>query len=421
MDAAVRTAKSFAIAGLVFFRWFIVGINALCFTYDTYSFCHYSAWDWDWDWDWDSDADADQKANVPPLALSLAYVLGMALAYMLLGMLMGWLGASVNIQAYLQKPLVLSLFALCFALLALSMFDFFQLRLLTASFESWLDAFRQKSYKSRLLSVMLMGVVSAFLVSPCISAPLAGILLFLASTQDFFLSGLMLFVLGLGMGFPLLWLGAGFRFLPSSGLWMDRIKEGIGFSLLLVSIWLFLRIWLSDALVLSFILLSILIFPYYAWIAWSKGQKRNCLFILFIAIVFWGLFLQSFKENAQQFDPEVVYSPQSLQEKMQKAIEDQKILMIDVFAQWCVSCHYFEAQVLNDADVLQQLDSLHTVKLDISEYNEEHRVLLEEFKVFGPPAFLFYDPAGQLLWRVQGEVTYDTFLEKISKMNAGNL
>ena len=164
--------------------------------------------------------------------LSLAYVLGMALTYALVGLLVGLFGAELNLQATLQSPLVLSVFAVVFVLLSGAMFGFYELAL-PQGIQQWINERSAQQQGGRHPSVFVMGSLSSLVVSPCISAPLAGALIYLSNTADAVLGGSALFALGLGMGVPLMVVGgSGGHWLPRAGIWMDTVKGIFGFGLL---------------------------------------------------------------------------------------------------------------------------------------------------------------------------------------------
>ena len=174
--------------------------------------------------------------------LSLAYVLGMALTYALVGLLVGLFGAELNLQATLQSPWVLFSFAIVFVLLSGAMFGFYELAL-PQSMQQWVDKRSAKQGGGRYPSVFVMGALSSLVVSPCISAPLAGALIYLSNTQDAVLGGSALFALGLGMGVPLMIVGgSGGHWLPRAGAWMNTVKGVFGFGLLGVAVWLLERL-----------------------------------------------------------------------------------------------------------------------------------------------------------------------------------
>jgi thiol:disulfide interchange protein DsbD len=175
-------------------------------------------------------------------AMSLSYVLAMAVTYAIAGVIVGYFGATANVAIYLQNPWVLGTFAAIFVLLSLSMFGLYELALPRFIHDKLSNA-QQKQQGGRLISVAIMGSLSALVVSPCVSAPLAGTLVYISTTGDALLGGLALLALGLGMGVPLLIIGTGGgKFLTKAGMWMDGVKNVFGVALLAVAIWLLERV-----------------------------------------------------------------------------------------------------------------------------------------------------------------------------------
>ena len=186
--------------------------------------------------------ESENLSKARAFTLSLAYVLGMAVTYAAIGTLVGLFGAELNIQAQLQSPPVLIFFALTFAVLSLSMFGFYELQL-PSGVQNRLNALSSSVGGGKHLSVAIMGSLSSLVVSPCVSAPLAGALIYISSTGDAVLGGLALFTLAIGMGLPLLLLGAsGGHLLPRAGVWMDNVKAVFGVLLLGVAVWLLERV-----------------------------------------------------------------------------------------------------------------------------------------------------------------------------------
>ncbi|MYF51763.1 MAG: protein-disulfide reductase DsbD, partial [Gammaproteobacteria bacterium] len=186
--------------------------------------------------------DAQTPTRWRAFSLSLAYVLGMAFTYAAVGTLMGLFGASLNLQAALQSPPVLIVFAGLFALLSLAMFGFYELRL-PQRWQNALDALGGRVGGGKHLGVLVMGALSALVVSPCVSAPLAGALIYISASQDAVLGAAALLALGLGMGVPLLIIGSsGGHLLPRAGAWMNAVKAVFGVGLLAVAIWLLERV-----------------------------------------------------------------------------------------------------------------------------------------------------------------------------------
>src|SRR5690606_22393478 len=224
-------------------------------------------------------------------ALSLSYVLGMASTYAAAGVAVGYFGARANLQAWMQQPWVLGLFGLLFVVLALAMFGLYELQL-PAAIRNRLDALSRRQKGGQVMSVTIMGVLSALVVSPCVSAPLAGALLYISTTGDAVLGGGALFALAMGMGVPLLIIGTlGTRILPKAGAWMERVKQAFGVMLLAVALWLVERVLpIGLSLALWALLLIGAGLHLGALRLHAEGWARS-LQALGIVVLLWGVFV----------------------------------------------------------------------------------------------------------------------------------
>lgn len=374
--------------------------------------------------------------------LALAYVLGMASSYALIGILTASAGQGINLQAAMQQTWVLSLFALLFAGLALSMFGLYELQL-PSRFQVAINNQSQRFSGGKSLAVFAMGAVSALVVSPCVSAPLAGTLLYVSTTQDWLLGGSALFVLALGMGIPLLVIGAtGGRFLPQTGPWMVAVKTLFGIMLLGVAIVLVSR-FAPSAITLG--LWSVLIIGsavhFGALEAAQPGWERVKKSAAFIGLAFGVmLLLGAFTGASDPLDPlseltshsgtqsEYIANPFTTVERIdlvkqsiQSAGEQNKVTMIDLYADWCASCQVMEKEVFHTEPVMKALQSYQAIKLDLTENSDDQQKWLAEKQLFGPPAILFFDTEGQELrdLRLTGEVTQAQLLDQLKKVQQG--
>lgn len=374
--------------------------------------------------------------------LALAYVLGMASSYALIGILTASAGQGINLQAAMQQTWVLSLFAVLFAGLALSMFGLYELQL-PSRFQVAINNQSQRFSGGKSLAVFAMGAVSALVVSPCVSAPLAGTLLYVSTTQDWLLGGSALFVLALGMGIPLLVIGAtGGRFLPRTGPWMVAVKTLFGIMLLGVAIALVSR-FAPSAITLG--LWSALIIGsavhFGALEAAQPGWERVKKSAAFIGLAFGVmLLLGAFTGASDPLDPlseltsrsgsqpEYIANPFTTVERIDlvkqsiKSAGDQnKITMIDLYADWCASCQVMEKEVFHTEPVMKALQSYQAIQLDLTENGDDQKKWLAENQLFGPPAVLFFDTEGQELrgLRLTGEVTQAQLLNQLEKVQQG--
>ncbi len=384
-----------------------------------------------------------QIGGLRGFSLSLAYVLPMAICFAILGALMGMFGASLNLQARLQSAWVLVPFSLFFVVFAVAMFGAFELRLPRA-LNDRLDRIAGNTQGGSLWGAAILGVVSSLLVSPCVSAPLAGALLYISASGDTLGGALKLFALGLGMGAPLVLVATGgAAWLPKSGAWLVTVKHAIGVLLLALAIGLLSRVIPGQATLLLIGLLWAGVALFLGALEFTKKTTRGRLaqllgiFLLVYALACWyGAF-------SGQTDPmrplggaqtgELTHrsgdtSTQQWQSVTQAAELDQilaqsqrsgKPVLIDWYADWCISCKVIEHDVLPDPRVVSQLEGFRLIRFDMTDSSPEQRALLDRYKLFGPPALLFFGKNGNELTnaRVVGEVDVDTFLERLSRAN----
>ncbi|MDF0752040.1 protein-disulfide reductase DsbD [Marinobacter sp. 71-i] len=378
------------------------------------------------------------------LLLSGSYVLGMALTYAAAGVITGLLGASFNLQAHLQSPWVLSVFAALFVIFALSMFNLFEIQLPRFIREPLNDASHRLT-GSRVISIFGIGALSALIVSPCVSAPLAGSLLYISTTQDAVIGGVALFALGLGMGIPLILVAVGGRkLLPATGPWMNVVKAFYGVMLLAVAIWLMERLvpaWL--ALTLWGLLIAITGVQLGAFDAAKAGWERTrkglglVMFAYGIALLAGAVSgagnplkpLAPFTASSQtvaggstqntahaQFVR--LESPADIRNELSRASRSGTPVMLDFYADWCISCKVMERNVFSDGSVIQALAPYKLLQLDMTDNTPAQQALLEELGLFGPPAILFYDGSGTEIEsaRVLGEMDRKQFLSHLDTL-----
>ena len=373
--------------------------------------------------------------------LSLAYVLGMAVTYAAIGTLMGLFGASLNLQAALQSPPVLIAFAAVFALLSLSMFGFYELRL-PQRWQDRLDALGRGLGGGRHLSVAVMGALSALVVSPCVSAPLAGALIYISTTNDAVLGGAALLALGLGMGVPLLIIGAsGGHLLPRAGAWMNAVKAVFGVLLLAVAIWLLERV-LPPPLTLA--LWAALLIGCAAFLggldaAPKQGWGRLWKAMGFAAAVYGALLLVGAAGGAG--DPlrplrgfgaaegpaaeaglqwRAVRNLDEVQAEIAAANDAGRMALLDLYADWCISCKIMERSVFPRPKVAERLGQFHLLRADVTANSAEDKALLDAFNLFGPPGLVFFGRNGAELTdlRVQGEIDADALAQHLQAVLA---
>lgn len=358
--------------------------------------------------------------------LALAYVLGMSLTYSAAGVAAGLSGAMLS--AALQNAWVLGGFALVFVTLALSMFGFYELQL-PSSLQSKLSEEAGHLKGGHLTSVFGMGALSALIIGPCVAAPLAGALLYISQTRDVVLGASSLFAMSLGMGVPLLFLGASAgAFLPKAGPWMESVKRFFGVLLLGVAIWLIspvipaavhMLMWATLLIISSIYLHAIDSLP-----ARTSGFRKFLKGIGIIALLFGiallaGVLsgsrdilqplakfnLAGFNEkntnrtsiNKSQHLP--FQRVNSLAELNKRIAESQnKYVMLDFYADWCISCKEMERFTFTDMEVKNRLRDVVLLQVDVTEGTTDDEALLKYFKLFGPPGILFFDRDGREIY-----------------------
>jgi len=294
------------------------------------------------------------------LALSAAYVIGMALTYAAAGVAAAYSGSLL--AAALQNAWVLGAFALVFVLLALSMFGLYDLAL-PGFLHRHLDGLQRRLPGGRVASVAGMGALSALIVSPCVAAPLAGALLYIAQTRDVALGGSALFAMALGMGAPLIAVGVSEgALLPKSGPWLNRVKQFFGVLLLAVAVWIVSPLFLS--------------------------AKSDTGFVR-------------------------VHSNAELDAKLKAP---GKPVMLDFYADWCVSCKEMEHFTFSDPQVKAGLGKMLLLQVDVTANTPEHKALLKRFSLFGPPGIIFFDAEGREIkgLRVIGYQNAERFQKTLS-------
>ena len=387
-----------------------------------------------------------QVGGLRGFSLSLAYVLPMAACFALLGALMGMFGAQLNLQARLQSVWVLVPFALFFAIFALAMFGVFELKLPQA-ISNRLDRVANRTQGGSLWGAAVLGVVSSLLVSPCVSAPLAGALLYISASGDALGGGLKLFALGLGMGAPLLLVATGgAAWLPKSGPWLVSVKNAIGVLLLGLAIGLLSRVLPGTITLLLIGLLAVGVSVFLGTLELTRKTPRQRLAqLLGMLLLTYGLACwygalsgqgnplnplgpsQSIS-NATPAAPQPagqwlsISTPAELDNALAEATAAGQPLLLDWYADWCISCKVIEHEVLDNPRVLALLKGYRLIRFDMTASNPEQRALLDHYRLFGPPALMFFGKNGAEIsdQRVIGEINAADFAERVANANDQN-
>lgn len=377
-------------------------------------------------------------------SLSFAYVTGMALTYAAVGTLVGLFGAGLNLQAALQSPPVLIVFAALFVALSLAMFGFYELRL-PARWQNGLNALGDRVAGGRHASVTVMGALSALVVSPCVSAPLAGALIYLGSTGDAVLGGSALLALGFGMGVPLLVIGAsGGHLLPRAGAWMNAVKAVFGVGLLGVAIWLLERVVPAGVTLALWAALAIGVGVYLGALdfaprtGWGQLWKATGAFSFICGVLLLigaasgaedplkplapfgasGALVADARSNALDWQP--VRGLDELEAAVAAASAAGQPVLLDLYADWCISCKVMERTVFPRPEVASRMQAFRLLKADVTRNSAEDRALLDAYGLFGPPSMVFFGPDGREIVdaRIQGEIAAGPLAEHLAAVLA---
>ncbi|MBT8120143.1 MAG: protein-disulfide reductase DsbD [Gammaproteobacteria bacterium] len=371
--------------------------------------------------------------------LSLVYVLAMALTYTVVGILVGLSGE--NIQAWFQNPWIIGSFVAIFVALSLSMFGFYELQM-PASIQSKLTNISNSQQGGNIVGVAIMGFLSALIVGPCVTAPLVGALIYIAETGDAVLGGMALFSLSMGMGAPLLLIGASAgKFLPKAGAWMDAVKAVFGVLLLGLAIWLLERVAPAAATMALWAALIIVSAIYMGAMdslaegssGWKKLWKGlGVLLLIYGIIILLGLAsgnrnvyqplkglagISGSAAQVEQLSFNKIKGVEGFHAELERATAAGKPVMLDFYADWCVSCKEMEAFTFSDPAVQKALDGVVLLKADVTLNDEKDTELYKHFGIIGPPSIMFFGTDGKenKNYRVVGFMPADKFSEHVKR------
>ncbi len=368
------------------------------------------------------------------LIMSIVFVLAMSVTYSMAGVLAGYFGE--NLQVLFQTPWVLMVFSAIFVALAFSMFGYYEIQL-PSGLQNKITNISNKQEGGNLIGVAIMGFLSALIVGPCVAPPLAGALIYIGQTGDAVLGGLSLFVLSLGMGAPLLLVGAGVSKLPKAGGWMDNVKYVFGILMLAVAIYLLDRIitpyvslilWAS-LFTLSPIAMGALNSFTSTTVAWQRILKGIGLLIVIYGVLLWGLVARgggdmlaplagygtSVQAEKAHIAFEKIKSSDDLDRVLAKAQGNNQIVMLDFYADWCISCKELERFVFSNVKVVSEMKNVIALQADVTANDATDKALMARFSIIGPPGILFFKAGVEnRSQRIVGEINAQDFLKHLN-------
>ena len=370
----------------------------------------------------------NQRPNMwRAFALSFVYVQGMALTYTLLGLIVAAIG--LPFQVALQHPYVMIGLSIIFVLLALSMFGVFTLQL-PSSLQTKLSLLSQQQKAGAFGGVFLMGMIAGLVASPCTSAPLSGALLYVAQSGDLFTGAITLYLLALGMGVPLILITLfGNKILPKSGMWMETVKKLFGFVMLALPVFLISRILPDEWTPRLWAMLGTAFFIWFAFQMPKNGTGWVFRILFLVAAMISVKPLQTWVWGESQAPSAVenkavshvefkqVKSEAELQQAL--AENNKSLVMLDLYADWCVACKEFEKETFSDPSVQKAFGDMLLLQVDMTKNSEENRALMTKYKVLGLPTILFFNRDGKEIEgsRVNGFMPPVEFLQWIKKIS----
>ena len=377
------------------------------------------------------------------LTMSIVYVLAMALTYTIAGVIAGLFGA--NLQAAFQTPWILISFSLVFVALSFSMFGFYELQL-PSSWQSKLTQVSNSQKGGTLAGVAIMGFLSALIVGPCVAAPLMGALIYIGQTGDAVLGGLALFALSMGMGAPLIAIGASAgKLLPKAGSWMDAVKAVFGVMLLAVAVWMLERVVPPAIALLLWATLLIVSAVYMGALTQlasdASGWKKLWKGLGIIMLIYGALQLVGVASNAsdplqplrgvslgggvsaaggvahQEAEFKKIKSVADLDREVELAAAQGKGVMLDFYADWCVSCKEMERYTFSDPGVIKEMSNGVLLQADVTANDDLDKALLKKFKLVGPPSMIFWNKNGEEMphMRMVGFLEAEEFAAHVHK------
>ena len=383
----------------------------------------------------------ETPSNFNAVLMSITFVLSMSLAYALIGASAGYFGAGINLQAMMQTPWVLFVFSIIFILLALSMFGLYDIQL-PEGFQTKLTSISNSQSGGSFVGVGIMGFLSALIVGPCVTPFLATALSYVIAGGSAAKGGASLFAMGLGMGVPLIIIcGWGVNTLPKAGPWMENVKKVFGFAMIAVALYLLDRI-LSPmlSLILWAFLFTLAPIMLGALKNWSRSLSLLSIFFKLLSLLFlvygillWLMVSKGGGDIQQPLDTiiygdridasnsvefQILENEAELNTLVSKTIQNEKLLVLKFYAEWCIACKKLERVVFKDTLVNQSLKESMAYTVDITNNNLINQSIMSRFSLVGPPAILFFKNGKEIRHqRVIGEVSAEELTKRINNLN----
>ena len=383
----------------------------------------------------------ETPSNFNAVLMSITFVLSMSLAYALIGASAGYFGAGINLQAMMQTPWVLFVFSIIFILLALSMFGLYDIQL-PEGFQTKLTSISNSQSGGSFVGVSIMGFLSALIVGPCVTPFLATALSYVIAGGSAAKGGASLFAMGLGMGVPLIIIcGWGVNTLPKAGPWMENVKKVFGFAMIAVALYLLDRI-LSPmlSLILWAFLFTLAPIMLGALKNWSRSLSLLSIFFKLLSLLFlvygillWLMVSKGGGDIQQPLDTiiygdridasnsvefQILENEAELNTLVSNTIQNEKLLVLKFYAEWCIACKKLERVVFKDTLVNQSLKESMAYTVDITNNNLVNQSIMSRFSLVGPPAILFFKNGKEIRHqRVIGEVSAEELTKRINNLN----
>ena len=383
----------------------------------------------------------ETPSNFNAVLMSITFVLSMSLAYALIGASAGYFGAGINLQAMMQTPWVLFVFSIIFILLALSMFGLYDIQL-PEGFQTKLTSISNSQSGGSFVGVSIMGFLSALIVGPCVTPFLATALSYVIAGGSAAKGGASLFAMGLGMGVPLIIIcGWGVNTLPKAGPWMENVKKVFGFAMIAVALYLLDRI-LSPmlSLILWAFLFTLAPIMLGALKNWTRSLSLLSIFFKLLSLLFlvygillWLMVSKGGGDIQQPLDTiiygdridasnsvefQILENEAELNTLVSNTIQNEKLLVLKFYAEWCIACKKLERVVFKDTLVNQSLKESMAYTVDITNNNLINQSIMSRFSLVGPPAILFFKNGKEIRHqRVIGEVSAEELTKRINNLN----